>query len=184
MGPFLLPRHVYFPLYIVNYIISGLSCEWYFRNDATWYTPVKRLFTKNIGSIAGGSFLSSLFFIPSLLISFLFPTTDCCLCNFFDLTRSDVYAWIYLSGNSYCPSSRQTQYLCNRSAICRANESVLSVYTFVARVVLALVSVMIAYWIARDNLVESKVPPYLLLGIFFACLYITCYCSDLHAIIA
>lgn len=50
--------------------------------------------------------------------------------------------------------------------------------------VLALASVMIAYWIARDNLVESKVPPYLLLGIFFACLYITCYCSDLHAIIA
>lgn len=53
-----------------------------------------------------------------------------------------------------------------------------------ARTVLALASVMIAYWIARDNLVESRVPPYLLLGIFFACLYITCYCSDLHAIIA
>ncbi len=60
----------------------------------------------------------------------------------------------------------------------------IAVYAFVVRIVLALVSVMIAYWIARDNLVESKVPPYLLLGIFFACLYVTCYCSDLHALIA
>lgn len=128
--------------------------------------------------------MSSIFFIPSLLVSFFFPSSDFCLCNFFDLTRSDSYAYIYLTGNSYCPSSRHAQYLCHRSAICKANESVLEVYTFVARTVLALASVMIAYWIARDNLVESRVPPYLLLGIFFACLYITCYCSDLHAIIA
>ena len=47
-----------------------------------------------------------------------------------------------------------------------------------------MISVMIAYWIARDNLVEGRVPPYMLLGVFFACLYVTCYCSDLHAHIA
>ena len=43
---------------------------------------------------------------------------------------------------------------------------------------------MIIYWIARDNLVQGMVPPYLLLGEFFICLYITCYCSDLHPNIA
>lgn len=134
--------------------------------------------------MAGGSFLSSLFFLPSLFFSILTPKAECFICNWLDLARSDVYTWIYLSGNSYCGSSRQTQYLCNRSATCRANESVISVYTVLSRVVLALIGLMIVYWIARDNLVESKVPPHLLLGMFFICLYVTCYCSDLHALVA
>lgn len=49
-----------------------------------------------------------------------------------------------------------------------------------ARVVVSLIAVMIIYWIARDNLVQGKIPPYLLLGEFFICLYITCYCTDIH----
>jgi hypothetical protein len=107
--------------YSDNYIISGLSCEWYFKRETTWYTPVRRLFCRNIGSVASGSLLSSILFIPSLLVSFFFPSSDCCLCNFFDLTRSDSYAYIYLTGNSFCPSSRHAQYLCHRSAISKAN---------------------------------------------------------------
>jgi hypothetical protein len=61
---------------------------------------------------------------------------------------------------------------------------VVDIYTFIARVVLSLSAVMIIYWIAYTNLVQSVVPPYLLLGEFFICLYITCYCSDLHTNIA
>ena len=57
-------------------------------------------------------------------------------------------------------------------------------YTVVARVVLALTGMMIVYWIARDNLVESKVPPHLLLGMFFVCMYVTCYFADVHALVA
>ena len=145
---------------------------------------MRRLFFKNLGSVAGGSFLSSLFFLPSLFFSILTPGVSCCLCDVLDLARSDVYTWIYLTGNSYCGSSRQTQYLCNRSKICRHNESLIAVYTVVARVVLALTGMMIVYWIARDNLVESKVPPHLLLGMFFVCMYVTCYFADLHTLVA
>lgn len=184
VGFVLFQRLLYFYDNLVNYLVSGLSCEWYFGHPTSWYTPVKRLFCKNLGSVAGGSFLSSLFFLPSLFFSIIAPKSDWCLCNFFDLTRSDVYTWIYLSGNSYCNSSRQTQYLCNRSATCRSNESLISVYTVVSRVVVALIGLMIVYWIARDNMVESKVPAHLLLGMFFICLYVTCYCSDLHALVA
>ena len=43
---------------------------------------------------------------------------------------------------------------------------------------------LIIYWIGVSNLVQGRVPPYLLLGEFFICLYITCYCSDLHPNIA
>jgi hypothetical protein len=58
-----------------------------------------------------------------------------------------------------------------------------AVYTSVARVVLALAGVLIVYWIARDNLVDSRVPPHLLVGMFFVSLYVTCYCADVHALI-
>lgn len=43
---------------------------------------------------------------------------------------------------------------------------------------------LIIYWIGVSNLVQGLVPPTLLLGEFFICLYITCYCSDLHPNIA
>ena len=129
MGHVLLPRLLYPSPYLVNYLISGQACDWYFRLNTSWYSPLRYLVCKNLGSVIGGSFLSALFFLPSLIISALLPKADCCLCNLFDLARSDVYAWIYLSGNSYCPSSRQTQYLCRRSAICRANESVMAEVT-------------------------------------------------------
>lgn len=82
---------------------------------------MKRLFTKNLGSLAGGSFLGSLFFIPSMLISIFCARVDSCCCNFFDLAREDAYTWIYLSGNSFCPSSRECQYLSRRSSICKMN---------------------------------------------------------------
>ena len=164
MGSLLLPWLMYLFTDSVYYITSGLACEWYFERDISWYTPIKRYFCKNVGSVASGSFLSCLFFIPSMLISLFFPNTDCCCCNFFDLAREDAYSWVYLTGNSFCPSSRQTQYISKRSSICCENESVIDIYTFIARVVLSFSAMMIIYWIARDNLVQGIVPPYLLLG--------------------
>ena len=68
--------------------------------------------------------------------------------------------------------------------MCRENESILTVFRFVARVFLSLAAVLIVYWISRDNLTDERIPPYTLVGIFFACLYITSYFSDIHAIIA
>jgi hypothetical protein len=102
-------------------VISGIADEWYFHKLDMLCYPLKRLFAKNLGSVVGGSLLTGLLYLPALLVSFLAPNVDCALCNFFDLARTDVYAYIYLTGNSYCPSSRQTQYLCRRSRICRGN---------------------------------------------------------------
>lgn len=146
--------------------------------------PIKRLFTKNLGSVVGGSFLTAFFYIPELIISFLTPGKDCCFCNFFDMARSDAYAYIYLTGNSYCPSSRQTQYLCLRSRICRDSESSLYIYALFTRLAIAFASVLLVYWITRDNLVDEKVPMFLLIGVFLICLYIICYFADIHAVIA
>ena len=158
-----------------------MACNWYFqKEEAGCCQPFKWLMCRNIGSVIGGSLLSALFYFPNLLISFLCPQSDCCFCNFFDLARSDVYAYIYLTGNSYCPSSRHAQYLSHRSEICRQNESAMAIYAFAARVLIALTAIFIVYWITHDNLVGEKVPPYLLLGIFFVCLYIVCYFVDIQ----
>jgi hypothetical protein len=100
-------------------VISGIADEWYFHKLNMMCYPFKRLFAKNLGSVVGGSLFSGFFYLPALLVSLFAPSVDCTVCNFFDLARSDVYAYIYLTGNSYCPSSRQAQYLCKRSRICR-----------------------------------------------------------------
>lgn len=101
--------------------MSGIACEWYFHKLGMLCYPLRRLVCKNIGSVIGGSLLTGFFYLPALVISFLAPDMDCAVCNLFDLARSDVYSYIYLTGNSYCPSSRQTQYLCRRSRTCREN---------------------------------------------------------------
>jgi hypothetical protein len=79
----------------------------------------KKCLRFNFGSVAGGSFINGFFYFPSLIINLICPRIDFFLCNIFDLVRSDSYSYIGLTGNSYCPSVRQCQYLCYRSNICR-----------------------------------------------------------------
>lgn len=126
--------------------------------------------------------MSGFFYYLSLIVDLFFPKIDFCFCNFFDLIRTEAYSYIYLTGNSYCPSVRQVQYLCARSRVCRENESTNSIYALAARIVIALSSVLIIYWITRDNTVEESVPAYLLLGIFFIALFISCYFIDIHVV--
>lgn len=142
--------------------------------------PLKRLMTKNLGSVASGSLILGLFYLPSLIISFLCPQVNCCCCNICDLTRTDVYSYIYLTGNSYCPSSRQTSYLCQRSKICRQNQTSIAIYALAARIVLSCLTVLFIYWISHDNLVDYQVYGILLLLVFLISLYVTSYFVDIH----
>lgn len=124
--------------------------------------------------------INGFFYLPSLLINLFFPRVDFFCCNLFDLVRTDAYSYIGLTGNSYCPSVRQTQYLCYRSSVCRENESTNSFYCLAARIFVALGSILIVYFLAKDSLVEEKIPPLLLLGLFFIGLYISCYFVDIQ----
>ena len=166
---------------LVDYCISGCAVQWYFQKEEfSCCQPLKYLFCKNIGSVISGSFINGFLYIPSLIINTFCDDVDFCLCNLFDMSRGDVYAYIYLTGASYCHACRQCEYLCYRSEICKGHESINDIYALAARLVLALSSVLIIYWIARDNLFESKTPPLLLLGIFFMCLFVTGYFIDIH----
>lgn len=89
-----------------------------------------------------------------------------------------------MTSTTYCPSVRQVQYLCNRSKICRGTESTNSFYSLAARLVIALSTTLIAYWIMQGRLTGSIVNPYVLLGVFFMALFITCYFVDIHVDVA
>jgi hypothetical protein len=44
--------------------------------------------------------------------------------------------------------------------------------------------VLIVYLITKSSLVEEQVPFTVLGGVFIVCLFLSCYCSDLHTVIA
>jgi hypothetical protein len=54
--------------------------SWYWGRNAQWYSPFKRLVTKNWGSVAAGSFLNAFFEIPTLLVELLTCHRNTC-CN-------------------------------------------------------------------------------------------------------
>lgn len=89
-----------------------------------------------------------------------------------------------MTGISYCPAVRQVQYLCNRSRICRDNQSTNTFYSLAARLVIALSTTLIAYWIMQNRLSNAVVNPYVLLGVFLMALFVTCYFVDIHVNIA
>jgi hypothetical protein len=49
---------------------------------------------------------------------------------------------------------------------------------------MSLSVVLLIFWIAWNNLSEGKVSLFLVLGVFFICLYVTCYLVDLHTVAA
>jgi hypothetical protein len=89
-----------------------------------------------------------------------------------------------MTSTSYCPAVRQVQYLCKRSRICRGNESTNFFYSLAARLVIALSTTLISYWIMQSRLTNGVVNPYVLLGVFFMTLFITGFFVDIHVNIA
>ena len=109
---------------------------------------------------------------------------DVCCCNCLDLPRSDAYAYLYMTSATYCPSVRQSQYLCKRSRICKGNRSDNAYYTLAARLFLALSSMLIIYWISEGQMHGESQNPYLLLGVFLIGLFVSVYFVDIHVDVA
>ena len=104
--------------YTVNLCVSGNAVDWYFQQPVKCFESMKAWICKHAGSVAGGSFLGAFLYIPMLIIDLFCNGFDCCCLDF---PRSDAYSYLYMTGTSYCPSVRQSQYLCQRSKICRGN---------------------------------------------------------------
>lgn len=164
--------------------MSGCAIQWYFNKPVQCFYPFKAFITKHFGSVAGGSFLNAFLYIPNIFIDLCCNNMDNMLCNCLDLPRNDAYPYIYMTSTTYCPAVRQVQYLCKRSRICKGNESTNIFYALAARLVIALSTMLIAYWIMQRSITYSIVNPYVLLAVFFMALFVTCYFVDIHVDIA
>ncbi len=169
---------------IVNFCVSGLAIQWYFRKQFNCYYPLKALFLKHFGSVAGGSFLTAFLYIPNLFIDLCCNNKNALLCNCLDLPRKDAYPYIYMTGTSFCPAVRQVQYVCTRSKICQGNESTNTFYALSARLVIALLTTLIAFIIMVTKFTISIVNAYVLLGVFLMALFVTYGFVDLHVNVA
>lgn len=61
---------MYFVLYVVNFIISGSSVNYYFSTPANCCQPFNRLISYHWGSVCAGSFMTGLFAIPDAIFDF------------------------------------------------------------------------------------------------------------------
>ena len=89
-----------------------------------------------------------------------------------------------MTGTSFCPAVRQVQYICTRSKICQGNESTNTFYALCARLVIALLTTLIAYIIMVTKFTITIVNAYVLLGVFFMALFVTYGFVDLHVDVA
>ena len=84
--------------YLDNFILSGYGINWYFSGVGTPrpISPLKNLFFYNWGSIVAGSFLTMIFWFPSLIFHYIIPsrnesiTSNSCMTKFLFQTCYDV----------------------------------------------------------------------------------------------
>lgn len=134
--------------------------EWYWTKKAnSWYSPLKRLLTKNWGSLAAGSFVNGFFELPTLVVELFTCHKDTC-CNkvgdycdskcfcldyLFNLVRTDTYTYINLSGIPYCNSARSCANVCQFSNEFVGKYNPLKHYRFVVHVLIVTISSLLGY---------------------------------------
>ena len=96
--------------------------------------------------------------------------------DFFDLVRSDAMAYVYLTGNPYCNSSRYCEYLCQHSSITTGSQSISRSYRICAHFLLAgLIAVL------NISLQGTRTSVFLVLVVFILGLFIGTFFISLHA---
>jgi hypothetical protein len=96
--------------------------------------------------------------------------------DFFDLVRSDAMAYVYLTGNPYCNSSRYCEYLCQHSSITSGSQSISRSYRICAHFLLAgLISIL------NISLQGTQTSIFIVLVVFILGLFIATFFISLHA---
>jgi hypothetical protein len=152
---------MYILSYIVIFIVSGNSGDWYWRgiNDQDRSYSFKRLLRYNWGSVVAGSFLNAFLRIPtSLLELFICHPTACCgkcgnccygACNCctsaIGLVRTDSYSYINLFGTTLCDSSRECEKLCIGSGHFQGFQSPMRNFRILAGITIVALALFFVY---------------------------------------
>jgi hypothetical protein len=164
--------------YLVNFCVSGAAVDWYWSTGSivdakgyyagsAWYTPLKRLFTRHWGSVVAGSFLNGFFELPTLLLELLTCHSNtccarvgticeqkCCCGYFFDIVRTDAYAYINLAGLPFCNSARECAFNCARSEQFVGSYNPLKHYRFIASLFLTTFAYTLGHFFANWRLIN------------------------------
>ena len=100
----------------------------------------------------------------------------CILCiRIFDLVRSDAMAYINLTGNPYCNSSRYCEYLCDRSIIMDYSQSTSRAYRICAHFLVTGIMIILALYL------KGNISIYALLVIMIQTVFISTLFISIHA---
>lgn len=175
---------------VVNFCVSGQAVNWYFDEDKGFFYAFKLLLCKHMGSVIGGAFMTGFFSIGDFLFDFVKPDENanpdgcynkcyqcCCKCCFliFDLIRSDAMAFINLTGNPFCNSSRYCEFLCDRSVIMDYSQSTSRAYRICAHFLLVGIMTIFALY------VKGNISIFALLVVMIQTLFISTLFISIHA---
>ena len=156
-----------------------------------------RLLRCHFGSVVGGAFLNGFFNLIDFLLEALRcypdgacpPCASCCDCllgccgDIFDLVRTDVYAYINLTGIAYCNAARNCEHLIAESALFVGSQSLLYFYRISAYCFTIGGVLIVSYFIQKDKLEgEANLVSLLLIAFFSYC--VLNWFVDLHANLA
>lgn len=146
-------------------MVSGAATDWYWNRpqNTNCYNPYQRLLCKHWGSVVGGSFLNAFFGLPRAIIElFICHPQACCpgigsfcynSCSwytcFWDLIRTDAYAYQNLSGIPFCNSARQAKKINERNPAYVGSHSPMNRYNFVSKLFLVPLSLILSWLILR-----------------------------------
>lgn len=143
-----------------------------------------------MGSVIAGAYITGFLSLFDFIFDFVKPDenanpdgcyTNCykcfCVCciRVFDLVRSDAMAFINLTGNPFCNSSRYCEYLCDRSIIMDYSQSTSRAYRICAHFLIVGVMAILALYI------KGNISIYALLVIMVQTLFIATLFISIHA---
>lgn len=142
---------------------------WYWgKKPNHWTTHIRRLFTKNWGSIAAGSFVNAFFELPTLLVELIicrkgtccskagdFCENSCsCLDYVFNLVRTDAYTYINLAGIPFCDSGRECTKICHFNNQFVGNYNPMKHFRFITHVFLVSIGTLLGYIFIEIRLIQ------------------------------
>lgn len=134
-----------------------MATQWYTSRDSSCCVTFKRLLVYHFGSVVGGSFLNAFFNIFNFILESIrcykdgacplfascYDSICSCQMNFLELIRTDVYAYINLTGIAYCNAARNCEHLISNVHLFIGCQTVLyfyriSAYCFIVGLTLIL----------------------------------------------
>ena len=106
---------------------------------------------------------------------------DVCI-RIFDLVRSDAMAYIFLTGNPFCNSSRYCEYLCDQSLLTESSQSTSRSYRICAHFLIAGGVAIAGLYLKGSGLSALTILFIILLAIFISTFFISIHADAAEAI--